>query len=85
MNRPQIEFLSYAIEKQIQILYEKGEFVVGIRYYGYKVNLYLLGSLYLEVFYNHKRDVIEKIIPWEAGHSRTQFYIDQIKLPEPNV
>jgi hypothetical protein len=34
------------------------------------------------VFYHHKRDRIEKIIPWDAGHSRTKFYIDQIKLPQ---
>lgn len=79
---PGLEFLSFTLDKQIQILYERGEFIMGIRYYGYKVNLYLLGTFYVEVFYNHKRDEIEKILPWEAAHSRTQFYIDQIKLPD---
>jgi hypothetical protein len=75
------EFHTYSIEKQIQILYESGLFVMGIRYYGYKINLYLLGDFYVEVFYNHKQDAIEKIVPWDAQHTRTKFYIDQIKLP----
>lgn len=79
---PGLEFLSLTLDKQIRVLYERGQFVMGIRYYGYKVNLYLLGNFYVEVFYNHKRDAIEKILPWEADHSRTQFYIDQIKLPD---
>ncbi|MFZ5999877.1 MAG: hypothetical protein ACOYW3_05160 [Bacteroidota bacterium] len=76
-----LEFHTYSIDRQIQILYEQGVFVMGIRYYGYKINLYLLGNFYVEVFYNHKQDFIEKIIPWDATHSRTKFYVDQIKLP----
>ena len=54
---------------------------MSIRYYGYKVNLYLLGDFYLEVFYNHKKDLIEKIIPLDTRHSRMDFYMAQIKLP----
>ena len=77
-----LEFHSYSIDKKIQILFEEGVFVMAIRYYGYKVNLYLLGDFYVEVFYNHKHDLIEKVIPWDNRHSRTQFYIDQIKLPQ---
>lgn len=76
------DFHSFSIDKKIQVLFEEGSFVMGIRYYGYKINLYLLHGFYVEVFYHHKRDRIEKIIPWDAGHSRTKFYIDQIKLPQ---
>ena len=54
---------------------------MGIRYYGYKVNLYLIGDFYVEVFYNHKKDLIEKIIPLDVSNSRIKFYVDQIKLP----
>jgi hypothetical protein len=63
------------------MLYENGVFIMGIRYYGYKVNLYLLGDFYVEVFYNHKKDLIEKIIPLDVSNSRIKFYADQIKLP----
>lgn len=75
------EFRRFSFDKQIQVLYERGSFVMSIRYYGYKVNLYLLDSFYVEVFYNHKHDLIEKIVPLDTTHSRTKFYVDQIKLP----
>ena len=76
------DFQSQTFDKQVHLLYEQGSCVMSIRYYGYKVNLYLLGNFYLEVFYNHKQDLIEKIIPLDVQHSRIQFYTDQIQLPE---
>ena len=75
------EFRKFSFDKQVQVLYERGSFVMSIRYYGYKVNLYLLEDFYVEVFYNHKHDLIEKIVPLDTSHSRTKFYVDQIKLP----
>jgi hypothetical protein len=74
-------FLSLSLHAQIGLLYEHGACVMSIRYYGYKVNLYLLENFYVEVFYNHKKDQIEKIVPLDTGHSRMNFYVDQIKLP----
>ena len=76
------DFQGQSLNNQIVLLYEQGSCVMSIRYYGYKVNLYLLGNFYLEVFYNHKKDFIEKIIPLDIRHSRMKFYADQIKLPE---
>lgn len=75
------DFLGETFDRQVSLLYEKGSFVMSIRYYGYKVNLYLLGNFYLEVFYNHKKDMIEKILPLDVQHSRFNFYTDQIRLP----
>ncbi len=75
------ELSQYSLERKIQTLYEQASFIVAIRYYGYKVNLYLLGHDYVEVFYNHKRDKIERISLLDAEHSRMKFYYDQIKLP----
>ncbi|NOT75398.1 MAG: hypothetical protein HOP08_10740 [Cyclobacteriaceae bacterium] len=74
------DFQLQTLHQQIGLLYEHGSCVMSIRYYGYKVNLYLLGNFYLEVFYNHKKDLIEKIIPLDTHHSRMNFYVDQIKL-----
>jgi len=76
------EFEGYSFERKIKVLYEQGNFVVAIRYYGYKVNLYLLDHHYIEVFYNHKRNLIEKIHLLDMQHTRMKFYYDQIKLPE---
>jgi hypothetical protein len=75
------ELNQYSLDRKIRTLYEQASFIVAIRYYGYKVNLYLLGSDYIEVFYNHKEDRIEKIILLDEDHTRMKFYYDQIKLP----
>jgi hypothetical protein len=76
------EFSRLSLEKKIAVLYEQGTFVMAIRYYSYKINLYLLSDYYLEVFVNHKQASIEKITLLDRTHSRMKFYSDQIKLPQ---
>ena len=77
-----ITFFELPLQEKIQTLYKEGSFVVSIRYYGYKVNLYMIDGHYVEAFYNHKLDRIEKIEPLNPRHTRVKFYADQIKLPE---
>lgn len=74
--------MALSLRNKIQMLYREGTFVVAIRYYGYKVNLYLLQDYYVEVFYNHKLDKIEKIELLKTSHTRVKFYTDQISLPQ---
>lgn len=76
------EFSSLPIHQKIRILFIEGTFVVGIRYYRYKINLYLLEGEYVEVFYNHKLDRIDRIEYLKRDHSRMKFYLDQIKLTQ---
>ena len=75
------EFKAYPLDEKVKALYEQGTFVMAIRYYGYKINLYILGNYYLEVFVNHKHSSIEKITLLDTRHTRMKFYSDQIKLP----
>jgi len=75
------EFSRYPMDRKIRTLYERGTFVMAIRYYRYKINLYLLEGSYIEVFINHKEAAIEKIALLDSSHSRMKFYSDQIKLP----
>ena len=75
------EFKRFSLDNKVKTLYEQGTFVMGIRYYRYKVNLYMLGTNYLEVFINHKHASIEKISLLDSRHTRMKFYSDQIKLP----
>lgn len=75
------EFKRFSLDNKVKTLYEHGTFVMAIRYYRYKVNLYMLGNDYLEVFINHKHASIEKITLLDRHHSRMKFYSDQIKLP----
>ncbi len=74
------EFSSLPIHQKIRKLFIEGTFVVAIRYYGHKVNLYLLENEYIEVFYNHKLDKIDKIDFLQRDHSRMKFYLDQIRI-----
>lgn len=74
------DFLELEQKDQIKLLYNEASFIVGIRYYGYKINLYLLHGSYLEIFYNHKLDRIEKVMPLDFSHSRMKFYQDQISI-----
>jgi hypothetical protein len=75
------DYNKMSLDRKINVLYEQGTFVMAIRYYGYKVNLYLLEDFYLEVFVNHKQGAVEKITLLDPSHSRMKFYSDQIKLP----
>ena len=79
---PWSDFKQLPMERKIQALYGEGTFIMAIRYYHYKVNLYLLGNSYIEVFVNHKLSAIEKIDLLDASHTRMKFYSDQIKLPQ---
>ena len=81
MNRmSREEFAKLPLNRKIQTLYLEATFVVAIRYYRHKVNLYLLENEYVEVFYNHKLDKIDKIDFLPRDHSRMKFYLDQIKI-----
>ena len=77
-----ISFIDMSFDDKIKTLHQEGSFVVAIRYYSYKINLYLLHNFYVEVFYNHKYDRIDKIEPMEKNASREKFYADQIRLPQ---
>ncbi len=75
------DFEELTLQDKIGVLYEHGTFIMAIRYYSYKVNLYLLDNYYLEVFIKHKFSSIEKIVPLDTMHTRMKFYADQIQLP----
>jgi hypothetical protein len=73
-------FYELETPEQCRVLYLEGEFLMAIRYYEYKVNLYSLGSDLVEVFYNHKLDRIHKIQSLDRRSNRMNFYADQVNL-----
>lgn len=77
----QIHFSNLPLHEKVKKLYFEGEFIVAIRYYKFKINLYLYQDYFVEVFYNHKEDRIDKIEIFNSETSRVKFYTDQIKLP----
>jgi hypothetical protein len=76
-----LEYKKWSFDRKVKALYEEGTFVMAIRYYKYKINLYLLGNFYVEVFVEHKDSSIARISALDADRSRLAFYSDQIKLP----
>lgn len=79
----QVQFLNMSLGEQVQHIYKNGAFITDIRYYEYKVNLFLLEGNYFEVFINHKSVEITKISPLNYKSNRLFFYLDQVKLPKP--
>jgi len=75
-------FQNLSLPDKIRQLYHDGTFVTSIRYYEYKINLYLFNGYFLEVFYHHKKDMIEKIELLERKNTRMKFYLDQVKLSD---
>ena len=80
MSQKHNSFFELSLSERIQYLYRYGSFQIAIRYYGHKVNLYLLDGEYIEVFYNHREDRIDKVEALDYGHTRMKFYTDQIGL-----
>jgi len=77
----QLRFSKLPLFEKVKQLYFEGEFIMAIRYYKFKINLYLYHNFYVEVFFNHKEDRIDKIEVFDIDSSRVKFYADQIKLP----
>lgn len=80
MSISKTDFSNLTLKSKIRYVYLEGTFLMDIRYYGYKINLYMLNNFYVEVFYNHKEDRIEKVELMQNRHSRMKFYADKVKL-----
>ena len=74
-------FSKLSLTQKLKTLYADGTFIVAIRYYGYKINLFLIDNYFVEVFINHKKGLIEKVEFLDNQHSRMKFYCDQISIP----
>ena len=72
--------LNLSLVEKIRELYLEGTFIIDIRYYKHKINLYLYGNEYFEVFINDKNSKIEKIELLPSESSRLRFYADQLKI-----
>ncbi len=75
-------FEKLSVQQQVKALYLDGTFIVDIRFYEFKINLYLFEDFFVEVFYHPAEDRIEKIEVLENNSKRINFYTDQIKLPD---
>ncbi len=74
-------FQKLSMDNKVKKLYLEGEYIMSIRYYRHKINLYLLEGHYIEVYYNHRRACVDKIDLLDLNHKRMKWYLDQIKVP----
>jgi hypothetical protein len=74
------EFNQLPLSTKLQWVSFEGEFLMDIRYYAFKVNLYRVRDLLVEVFYDHKNDCITHVLLLDRQSSRMQFYADQVRL-----
>ena len=74
------DFNKLTLENKMRWVYFEGEFVMDIRYYEFKINLYRIRNFFIEVFYHHKEDRIAKILILDRSCNRMKFYADQVKL-----
>jgi len=75
-----LEFHALPLRSKMQWVCLEGEFVMDIRYYDFKVNLYKIRDFFVEVFFHHKKDQIEKVELLDSQSTRIKFYADQVKL-----
>ena len=75
-------FQGLSLDEQVNFLYQNGTFIMSIRYYDYKINLYLINRNYVEVFVKHKQARIERIEILDRASNRMKFYADQIKISD---
>jgi len=77
------QFNQLPLQTKLQWVYFQGEFLMDIRYYAHKVNLYRIDDFLIEVFYNHKNDHIDQVSVLDRSSRRMQFYADQVKMNVP--
>ena len=59
----QTDFLKLNINERAEVTWSEGEFVGTREYYGFKLSLYVLKGLYVEVWYFIATNKIEKVEP----------------------
>jgi hypothetical protein len=57
------DFIKLNFSQRADLVWENGEFIGSREYYGYKVVLYVLKELYVEVWYFIATNKIEKVEP----------------------
>lgn len=67
-------FNSIDLDTKAQFVFNYGEYISSIEYYGRKVDLYIVGAFYVEAFYNAESQELEEIEILEPNERRLQLY-----------
>jgi hypothetical protein len=72
------EYLQMSLSDQASILWDQGTYLETTVYYGHTIKLYSLHFFYVEVYYSHQNEFIEKIIVAEVEDLTK--YIGRIRI-----
>jgi hypothetical protein len=83
---PHPDFLKLDINARANIIWSDGELIGSREYYGYRIALYALKHLFVEVWYHTSTNKIEKIEPISNDEKAINHYLKDIdigKLVDP--
>lgn len=72
MDQP--NFRGIDLDTRAKFLFNYGDYVSSIDYYGQKVDLYVIGAFYVEAFYNAETRELEQIEILDSKERRLQLY-----------
>lgn len=67
-------FNSIDLDTKAHFVFNYGEYISSIEYYGRKVDLYIVGAFYVEAFYNGESQELEQIEILDSEERRLQLY-----------
>lgn len=73
-------FNSINLNTKAEFLFNYGEYVSSIEYYGNKVDLYIVGGFYVEAFYSGDTKELEKIEILDERERRLQLYSKDVDI-----
>ena len=76
----QSEFLKLEITARAHFVWSKGECIGSREYYGYRIALYALKHLFVEVWYHPGTNKIEKIEPISNDEKALHNYLKDIDI-----
>jgi hypothetical protein len=74
------EFLNLDIHDRAEFAFEFGDFVSVIEYYGFKICLYIVEGVFIEVFYNAHDNKIEDVEILEPNERRLYLYARTVDI-----
>lgn len=67
-------FNSIDLQTKADFVFNHGDYISSIEYYGRKADLFTIGGFYVEAFYNLESGDLEEISIIESTHARLQLY-----------
>lgn len=73
-------FYSHNLNERMALVNKFGEFISRIKYYGFYINLYVLETQFVEVYYNMHSNTIEKVEILSPLDSRLNIYAGGVDI-----